>query len=333
LSENASSPFFVIGSGRCGTSLLGRMLDCHPRLAVPFETVIIHTFWNMEAVYAPLTDPANRRRLVADILAYPPVQDVRPPMSMPESLAEIRRFDMGGVVDGVLTAWAKGQGKSRWGETTPSNALHFATLNSWFPQAKLLHLIRDGRDVARSFVDARVGPKTLFTAAKRWERFVLLCRAIGASLPAERYLELRYETLLDAPEATMRQVCAFLEEPYDPAMLRFVERPVYYPTDPTNMRNLNRDLITTNKFKWRATMAADEVAMVEAAVGPTLRVLGYDTVGPSRRVGKLETFYRERIEPLPHRALSVSRNRRGRIEAQAKIALMAKRWRAMLFAH
>lgn len=332
MKESTTSPFFVIGSGRCGTSLLGRMLHCHPRLAVPFETVIIHTFWNMQAVYEPLTDSANRERLVADILAYPPVQDVRPQISMSEALAEITKYDMGGVMDGMLTAWAKSQGKCRWGETTPSNALHFGTLNSWFPSAKLVHLIRDGRDVARSFVAARVGPKTLFAAAKRWEYFVHLCRGIGASLPPERYLELRYEALLDDPERVMRQVSAFLEETYDDAMLRFVEQPVYYPTDDTNMRNLNRELITTNKYKWREAMTPSQIAMVEAAVGPSLRDFGYETVTSGRRVGKLELFYRQRIEPLPFRALSVSRNARGRVEAQASLALMVKRWRAKLLA-
>ena len=323
-------PFFIIGSPRSGTSLSSRMLNEHPRLGVPFETTIVEVFHDMAGTYGPLDDSDNRRRLVADILAYPTVRDVRPRVTVEQAMAAIKADDIAGVMDGILTAWVEQQGKRRWGEKTPSNAFHFDTVAAWFPRAKFVHVIRDGRDVAKSLVAAPFGPKTLFTAAERWQRHVRVCQKIGRSLPSDQYMELRYEDLLDRPEQELRRVCVFLGEPFDAGMLRYFEQPTYYPTDDANARNLGRRLIVANKQKWRRTMTPSEVEMVEASVAPTLRLLGYGTVTGQRRMGRLERFFRAHLEPLPYRALSMLRNRRGQAEGLARLGLRAKRWRSMI---
>ena len=323
-------PFFIIGSPRSGTSLSSRMLNEHPGLGVPFETTIVEVFHDMAAAYGPLDDRDNRRRLVTDILAYPTMRDCRPRVTVAQAMAAIAADGIAGVMDGILEAWAEQQGKRRWGEKTPSNAFHFDTLTDWFPEAKFVHIIRDGRDVASSFVAAPFGPKTLFTAAERWQRHVCVCQEIGRSLPSDRYLELRYEDLLDRPEEELRRVCAFLAEPFDAAMLHYFERPTHYPTDEANARNLGRRVIEANKQKWRRTMTSREIEVVEAAVAPTLRLLGYGTVTDQRPIGRLEKFYRTHLEPLPYRALSMLRNRRGQAEGLARLGLRAKLWRSMI---
>lgn len=177
-------------------------------------------------------------------------------------------------------------------------------------------------------MEAPFGPKTLFTAAKRWERHVRAGQEIGANLPSARYLELRYEDLLDRPESELRRICGFLDERFDAAMLRYEEEPTYYPTDAVNAFNLNRRVIQTNSYKWRQTMTRAELEIVEAAVAPTLLQLGYDTVTAGRQISGLEGLFRTHLEPLPRRALSLVRNRRGQIEALERLRLKANLWRA-----
>jgi hypothetical protein len=89
-------------------------------------------------------------------------------------------------------------------------------------------------------------------------------------------------------------------------------------------------VIRANKQKWRRTMSLKEIEMVEAAVAPMLRQLGHGTITGQRRIGRLEKFYRTRLEPLPYRALSMLRNRRGQAEGLARLVLRTKRWRSMI---
>ena len=67
-----STPFFILGAPRSGTSLLSRMLNHHDQIAVPFETKIIENFHDKGSLYEPLDEERNQRRLVTDILNLPP---------------------------------------------------------------------------------------------------------------------------------------------------------------------------------------------------------------------------------------------------------------------
>lgn len=165
-------PFFIFGCGRSGTSLLSRMLNEHPRLAVPNESHLFDTFGPLRRWYGDLREVENRARLAADMLPAVAARRWSPPLRSDQVLAAVRACDpvrdghLGGVVDAVLRSWAQSQGKSRWGEKTPGHLFSWPEISGWLPHAQAIHIIRDGRDVALSWIRAPFGPKTVHSAAR-----------------------------------------------------------------------------------------------------------------------------------------------------------------------
>jgi hypothetical protein len=115
----------------------------------------------------------------------------------------------------------RASGKARWAEKDPTYTLLLPFIEDLFPDARYVHLLRDGHDVVASFRD-RWGYRSAARAARtEWARYVRAARDLGARVGVERYLELRYERLVADPEAEARRLFLFLGEAWDPAVLRF----------------------------------------------------------------------------------------------------------------
>jgi len=149
-------------------------------------------------------------------------------------LAEVERewanhppSDMSEAVRAVFRCYARPRGKDLVGDKTPWYGLAIPRLTQAFPEARFVHIVRDGRNVALSFLD-RADPLlpslTLPAAAARWRRRVLAARTAGAVLGPQRYREIRYEDLLDEPEGVLTGLCTFLDLDFSPQMLQYAER-------------------------------------------------------------------------------------------------------------
>lgn len=118
-----------------------------------------------------------------------------------------------------LIARAEASGRAHFAEKTPRHIHALDTIRAHVPQARFIMLVRDGRDVAASFIK-RTGKALV--GARRWRDDNEIVRAAE---PAPDTLLLRYEDLIESPEAELRRVCAYAGLPFDPAMLRFHETP------------------------------------------------------------------------------------------------------------
>jgi hypothetical protein len=319
------SPFFILGAPRSGTSLLSRMLNQHRRIAVPGETKAFVLLDRLLPLYGDLADPGNLARLIDDLLSLPSIRELQPPPDRAALLGALERSDFGGVFDALLKSWACARGKARWGEKTPGNAMHWQSIHGYFPDASVIHVLRDGRDVARSLQAAPFGPKTTYMAAARWADYVARVRAIGRDLPVDRYLEVRYEDLLARPEQTLVWICGFLGEAFDEQMLRFHENSDVYDTDDVNRRNLARPLLVGNSAKWRTSMSRTEIRVFEAVAGDWLALTGYPASLDHARMPAFERLYRRYGEHPPRKLWAMIKNRRGHREAQARLRIMLRR--------
>jgi hypothetical protein len=197
---NQQRPIFIIGCGRSGTTLLRMMLDSHQRISAGEETKfltdlrgIVGEHWRLLSAYGFERD---------------------------WWLERIREF-----YGGFQAEYMARRGKQRWAEKTPGYTFHLDFIDELFPTAQYVHVIRDGRDVVASYRD-RWGYRSALRAANSvWRESVLRARDFGERLPEGRFHELRFEALVAEPEATMRELLAFLGEEWDPQVLRYDEVP------------------------------------------------------------------------------------------------------------
>ena len=188
-------PIFVVGSPRSGTTLLRLILDSHPRIACGPETHIL----------ADLDDSLRRhwRRLER--------------YGRDESYWQARCRHLFEEVKGD---YAAAKGKPRWADKTPSYALHLPFITALFPEAQIVHLIRDARMVTASALH-RWGWRAAWEMPSRWAASVAQASAAGAGLGPGRYREIRFEHFTIDTEGVLRALFDWLDEPWEPEVLAY----------------------------------------------------------------------------------------------------------------
>jgi hypothetical protein len=213
-------PIFIIGVGRSGTTLLRLMLHHHPRIAIPYESHFITKYQTELGRFGDLDNDANIQALLNAILSEDIVKLWDHKFDAARVASRLRQRNLAGIIDAVYSDYAIGHNKKRWGDKS-YYLDQLPIINTLFPEAQFIHIIRDGRDVASSVLKLTWGPANLVAAAEWWNNHVWLGRRIGAILGAERYLEVRYEDLVENPEEKLKHICEFLQEAYAPDMLDY----------------------------------------------------------------------------------------------------------------
>ena len=291
--KNASAlmrPVFLVGCPRSGTTLLRDLLRSHPSLTFPPESHFIPRFYR--AFGDPVSD-AQAWQLARRILNTPRVAGYWRIHAAPADFAGCRSFSS--VTRRLFEIWAAQDGKPRWGDKTPHYVREIPLLLRLFPEAQVIHIVRDGRDVALSWLRTRFEPRNLYVAARLWREMVTRGRCDGALLPRGAYFETRYETLLADPEATMRSVCEFLHESYQPEVLfpnRIPLQPgrvVLEPRTPALAAGIARD----HAGAWKSAMSLRQKTLFESVAGDLLGELGYPVEGLARTLPRAERWLRE----------------------------------------
>ncbi len=271
-------PLILLGVSRSGTTLLRVILDRSPGIAIPDESFFV-----------PLLARRHGRtikaeRFLDDVARVPTIRDWG--VSVADVAARVRSgMSNGEAIAAIFEAYAEVAGKPRWGDKTPMYMRHLELLAELFPDAQYVHLIRDGRDAALSFLQMPEGtftrtwahPSTPGQFACLWRKEVGDARSLGRRTGASRYHEVRYEDLVAEPEATVRTVCAFAAIPFEPAMLDYTGA-VDVSAKPHQQRLLTPP--TSGVRSWREDMSAEDVAAFESVAGDLLGALGYE-VGSS----------------------------------------------------
>jgi len=297
-SDNSSdlmtcSPIFIVGCPRSGTHLLRNMLRSHPNLSFPGDSHFITKF------YKAFGDPKTDREAIKLASYMLNLQWVKPwHLSLePSSFASDRAYVQ--IVRRIFENWAQKENKTRWGDKTPQYVMDIPVLLELFPTCKIIHIIRDGRDVALSWLALNFGPTNIFTAARQWKHFVSTGRRVGQSLPAETYLEIRYEKLITQPMEVIKNICSFINEPFyvellkpNPLILDYPSRkPIFGRFTPSYNYALKNTIVDKNSSKWESAMSYADTVVFESVAGDLLGTLGYETTGKARNISKLEHVY------------------------------------------
>lgn len=271
-------PIFV-GSGRSGTTLVQAIFSAHPDLAITHESQFIPRLANRPYTSS---DGFDVDAFLRDLNRVPDF--VRLEIDEQELMQRLHRHPPSGYADAVRSVFAQyasQTGKVRYGDKSPGYVLHMELLADLFPEARFIHVVRDGRAVALSYVETKFGPKDVPAGALYWDRRVTKGREYGRALGPERYRELRYEDLVEAPESTVKELAPFLEIDFDPAMLRYFERGEELRSqtaDPSAHQSLSRPP-TKGLRDWRTEMTDQDAAIFEVLAGSTLEAFGYEVSG------------------------------------------------------
>ena len=271
----------IVGVPRSGTTLLRVMLDAHPELAIPPETGFV-----LDACRLDGEGDELRKRLLDTITRFHTwgVMGVSA-SALRDRLRSIEPFDVAEGVRAFYRLYAARFGKRRFGDKTPMYRFHLEELEGLLPEARFIHIIRDGRDVALSVRGFWFAPgEDLKTLAADWRTGIVATRAQGSLV--KRYLELRFEDLIISPERELRRVCQFLELRFDPPMLRYPETAtdrlreigVGNP-DPRNpVPKLAAQAPDSSRLgTWKHEMSRRERRQFKRVAGKLLRELGYES--------------------------------------------------------
>lgn len=187
------------------------------------------------------------------------------------------------AIEDFLTPLRRRDGASRVAEKTPANILHFATLRRLFPGAKLVSIVRDGRDAVASMLrqdwqDDRTGaPLEITTSARRAAELWVASVANDDALRGDReFYSLRYENLVREPSVEIPALFRFLDEP-TPNLALFHHRS-FDPLEGENEASAARvagPIDTASIGRWREDLSAAQLDEVVSVAGPWLRRLGY----------------------------------------------------------
>ena len=290
LKQNSLTPSpFIVGVGRSGTTLLRLMLDAHPDLAIPPETHFIP-----EAALADRHTLTPRRAFLKTLTSHPMWQDHGIEVDLlRQKISTIKPFDLSEALRAFYQLYAERHAKLRWGDKTPLYVRSMKLIQSLLPEARFVHIIRDGRDVALSNRGLWFGPDSIEEAAEWWVSWIEEAR--NQSRHLSHYLEIRYEDLVLDTETTLKFISEFVALPWNPAMLD------YHQTAEQRMQEMHRDLrlqsgaqtiraesrkaihSLTSKppqhdriGRWQNEMTDTERKCYERIAGGLLRELNYD---------------------------------------------------------
>ena len=243
------TPIFLVGACRSGTTLLRAMLDYHPQIAFHHE---------FEFAVDQMKEPANWPDLSSyhEYLSYSRIflhsnHTIDKHLSYPE------------LVNSFLLQKLERDKKQFIGATVH---YHFDRLLRIWPDAKFIHLVRDGRDVARStLLMAWAG--NMFTSVQSWITAELLWEKISPQLSPEQNLTIHYEALIQNSDEVLTQICTFIGVPFDKAMYDYAEHTTYSLPEPHLIE------------QWRKKLSNDEIQLAESKISTMLEERGYQLSG------------------------------------------------------
>lgn len=242
-------PVFLVGAERSGTTVLRLMLDHHPDIAWCNEFEYVVDQVSASGTFPHLQQYVSWLEMHRIFQATGFVVDAS--LSYPE------------VANSFLQQKRDRAQKTFVGATVHR---HFDRLLYIWSDAKFIHLVRDGRDVARSCIgmgwsgNVWFGVERWLAAERLWEK---LCRVV----PAQRRLEVQYETLILEPATTLDTICRFIGVSYDSAMLAYAKDTTY---DLPNAKFLKQ---------WESKLSELEIRLVESRIGDLLKKHKYELSG------------------------------------------------------
>lgn len=282
----AARPVFVVGAPRTGTTLVKEVLNGHPRVWIFDEVHFFERVWDDRERIGDLRSPESRRRAFEILRAAVcrvgqdrAVADLLPDAEFERRL-EAEGGDYRGLLAALLKTGAETHGADFWGDSSPQDVLYVARIREWFPDARLVGLVRDPRGFLASYKNywrrrvptyrERYNP---LTNSLLWKSYMSALLEAKRGPHAEAVMLLRYEDLVDDAETHVRRLCEHVGVEYDPAMVAVTTSNTSFGGGQTS------GIVATSRDRWRTELSPTEIWLGERIFGSVMRELGYEPAG------------------------------------------------------
>jgi hypothetical protein len=308
-------PVFIVGCERSGTTMLGAMLGASPStLTTPESQFVIHLLPQAyEAIHSEDLERIIAALCAAWRLRIWGIRDLpaRLSLSLPPSGAP---YSYRQVISQVIRLYGEDVAKESagiWIDHTPTHIRVVDRLLKVFPDARFLHLVRDGRAVALSLQHVTWGRTTTYKAAEWWSSQVCMGATAELKYGPARVMRVRYEDVVLEPERTLREVCKFAEIEFLDSMVEgsgFVV-PAYTKRQHSLVGSRPDRQRTT---EWKTKLTPREIELFEYRSGDVLKFFDYEPLygGYATPPGRLELALiraREAIGRIHHRLFGRAR--------------------------
>lgn len=272
-------PFFVLGAPRSGTTMFAVLLDRHSEISIPPETQFYTEF-------LPLVKDeslsSSREEKITHALNFKRIADLQ--LNKSELLEQFDKHEntYPELLRSILEVYAQKKAKKRFGEKSPKHLEHVPLILKNFPNAKIICIVRDGRDVVRSLLKvpwAEPGNKRRFEIfCMEWQDLAILGLQYEKTLSANKFLLIKYEDLMLSPESTMQTVCDFIGVQYEPTMLQptnKTEEGVVPEWESQWKEKANKGLDPSRVKSWKKEADKEEIWSMNVMMGPALKKLNY----------------------------------------------------------
>ncbi|MBN2214134.1 MAG: sulfotransferase [Bacteroidales bacterium] len=295
--------FFIVGRGRCGSTLLRSCFDAHPNVTIPPESRFVQYLYYRYHQIKKWT-PELALRAISDINKSfePLLLDHRRVFELVKKYHNNLSFPAVCKIIYLSASTAAGdKGIHCIGDKNPRYTFYIRQLKNIFPDARFIHLVRDYRANALAVTRAakNIGEtKSVPIALSRWKYYNRTIDKIKRSCP-HRFYTLRYEDLVKEPDNTLRKLCEFVGVKFSAAMLNYDTRLKNYYHDPA-FSKLHQSLKTPfDKAKiseWQEKLSRHDIKVCEILAGNYGQRFGYQT---TRKVTfAMKALYRIIYAPL-----------------------------------
>lgn len=260
---------------RSGTTLISSILDAHSNIAISPETHF-YTRCHPESI----GEQSAVEAVWACLQQQPGIQDMglsdEERRAIRQRIQSVSNPTPADLLRAVETTYAARSGAQAWGEKTPDHLPHVPRILRDFPDAVVLAVIRDPRDVCRSLRGMPWSRDSLPESAWKWRQYARKTEEYEDEYP-KRFREVRYEDVLENPEALIRSLLEWLDAPFEEAVLSFHQRDAG-PADPDRepwKEKTQRPIDPSNKEKWRDQMTVGARVLVEWLTAPGMDSKGY----------------------------------------------------------
>jgi hypothetical protein len=272
-----NAPVFVLGCGRSGTTLLYHMLLSAGGFAVyRTESNAINL---LEPRFGDLSVRRNKEKLMRTWLASKLFErsGLEAEAIKVKVMAECQNG--GDFLRIVMGEIARQQDVERWADCTPEHMLHLRRIKETIPEALIIHIIRDGRDVSLSNAKLNYVKRTwwdkspsVLVSGIYWHWMVRKARRDGQKLGGD-YTEVRFEELITDPRAVLAKLSNFIDQELD--YDRILRVGIGSVSDPnTSFREMSNGIFNPIG-RWKTGFEPELLTTFEALVGDLLEELGY----------------------------------------------------------